>query len=441
MIFVPVRKYTVDYGEVNCEREREVSMNWFKDLLGLKPSPEEFAKTVLKFITASGYPELTNPRYDAEQFAIVCSNDAGVVTATLNLGNAYDEYCRVPKAMRRQLLTAFFLNRYELPETLNEAIVNLIARLQPRIFFEGMKLRSAINTLNGGEKDEASNMPHKIIGEHFGVTLVHDCPSQVSYISQATLEKWGSSFEELLPRAVTNLTRLTPEPFQPLQDGVYYSHYADTHDCSRLLVTHRVQACRLKGRPVAFTPNRNTLVLTGEDDVEGLALSLKFVQEALKEPRPLPVFALILDGEEWQLWDVPAEHPCKDDLSNQMLISMADIYGEQKALLEKKFEKEGHDVFVASLTILSDEKVKRYFSICVWSEGVPTYLPESDRVVFVESIKGKPGKVLLTATFASVLSVMGDEMKFHDMYPPRYFVEKFPTAEQLERIRALGEVK
>ncbi|HND65894.1 MAG TPA: hypothetical protein PL112_03835, partial [Candidatus Obscuribacter sp.] len=61
--------------------------------------------------------------------------------------------------------------------------------------------------------------------------------------------------------------------------------------------------------------------------------------------------------------------------------------------------------------------------------------------VFVESIKGKPGKVLLTATFASVLSVMGDEMKFHDMYPPRYFVEKFPTAEQLERIRALGEVK
>ncbi len=416
-------------------------MNWFKDLLGMKPSPEEFAKTALKFIAASGHPELTNPRYDAEQFAIVCSNSAGEFTGALYLANAYDEYCRVPKAMRTQLLTDFFLNRSEMPETLNDSIVNIIARLQPRIFFEGMKLRGAIRTFNSDEKDEASNMPHKIVGEHFGLTLVHDSPSQVSYISAATLEKWGTTFEELLPRAVTNLTRLTPEPFQPLQDGVYYSHYADTHDCSRLFVMHRVQACRLKGRPVAFTPNRDTLVLTGEDDVDGLALSLKFVQEALKEPRPMPVFPLILDGEEWRLWDVPAEHPCKDELSNQMLISMADIYGEQKALLEKKFEKEEHDVFVASLTILSDEKVKRYFSMGVWSEGVPTYLPISDRVAFVASVKGTPENVLLTATFASVLSVMADEMKFHDMYPPRYFVEKFPTTEQLERIRALGEVK
>ncbi len=416
-------------------------MNWFKDLLGMKPSPEEFAKTVLKLIAASGHPELTHPRYDAEQFAIVCSNDAGIVTATLNLGNAYDQYCRVPKAMRTQLLMAFFLNRSELPETLNDAIVNIIARLQPRIFFEGMKLRSAINTLNGGKEDEASNMPHKLVGEHFGLTLVHDSPSQVSYISQATLEKWGTTFEELLSRSVTNLTRLTPEPFQPLNDGVYYSHYADTHDSSRLLVKDRVEACRLKGRPVAFTPNRNTLVLTGEHDVEGLALSLKFVQEALKEPRPMPVFPLILEGEEWQLWDVPEEHPGKDELSNQILISMADIYGEQKALLEKKFEKEGHDVFVASLTVYSSEKAKRHFSMGVWSEGVPTYLPISDRVAFVASVKGKPGNVVLTATFASVVSVMGDEMKFHDMYPPRYFVERFPTSEEMERIRALGEVK
>lgn len=411
-------------------------MNWLTNLLGGKPSKNDFAKMVLKMTAGSAKND--KPTYDAKAFAIRYFNEAGEETMAMNLSNIYADYCQTPKELRNQLLTNFISADFTEPETLHDAIVNIMARLQPRMFFEVMELNSSPNRQQSDGTDKVVHH-YERLAEHFAITLVVDNPTTVYYLSNKTLEQWGTTFEEILPRAITNLTRITPEPFQRLQEGVYYSASGDTHDASRLLVLHRVQACRLKGRPVAFTPNRNTLIITGDNDREGLDRAIAVVYEALKEPRPMPVFPLILDDEKWQLWEVPDDHPCADDLHNLSMVSFGDLYGEQKGLLEKKFESEGKDVFVCPYEIMSPKDSKRYFSFGTWSKGVPTYLPESSQIALVSTAKGKP-VVHCMATFKAVHSVMGEYMKRQDFYPTRYFVETFPNKEQLARIKELGEV-
>lgn len=69
-------------------------MTWLNNLFGGKPSKNDFAKIVMKFLSASG--TVNKLDYDADKFAIFDRDNDGEICCTFFLDNAYNDYCQVP---------------------------------------------------------------------------------------------------------------------------------------------------------------------------------------------------------------------------------------------------------------------------------------------------------------------------------------------------------
>lgn len=403
-------------------------MSWIKNMLGMKPTQEEFARLAFK-VCQTAY-EGQQIILDKKEFSLVVCDEEGKPSNTIYLGNAYEEYCAAPKDVRDLVLRSLFEKPVELPDSLNDAIVNIMPRVQPRSFFEENIVRARLSPIS---EDDSFQLPYQPIAEHLAIGLVWDTPQQVAYLSEETLTKWETSFESLLPRAITNLTRISPEPFQPAGKGVYISHYQDTHDASRLLITHRIKDCRVKGRPLACIPNRNTLIITGDEDVEGQTTALKLIEQALKQPRMMPVFPIVMENDRWQLWNVPPADPNGSTWAELNVMALTDIYGQQQELLNALNEVEESEVFVATYTAMR-APAGEVISFSTWTEGTHSWLPKTDLLTFVE-IVGDDGDVVCCVKWDDARQILGNELRELDVYPKRFEVKGFPSAAQLSELK------
>jgi hypothetical protein len=72
----------------------------------------------------------------------------------------------------------------------------------------------------------------------------------------------------------------------------------------------------------------------------------------------------------------------------------------------------------------------------VWSKGVVTLLPRSERVVFFDDDQPETHKAVADVDWAIVMLHCAPLLKDAGYTPARYLVESFPTAVQLEAMKA-----
>jgi len=111
-------------------------------------------------------------------------------------------------------------------------------------------------------------------------------------------------------------------------------------------------------------------------------------------------------------------------------------YGEQKELLEELHQKSGKDIHVAQFT-LTQNKEGNYSSYCVWSKGVMSLLPKTDLVMFHDPDKPEAEQTI-PVKWDDVVAVIGVLMLDAEMFPPRFYVSKFPTEEQFAKMPKLN---
>jgi hypothetical protein len=179
-----------------------------------------------------------------------------------------------------------------------------------------------------------------------------------------------------------------------------------------------------------MVPNRDTLLLTGADDVRGLARMAELAEEAWEHPRAISGVAVRLVGDDWVPFLPPPNHPAYVRLHRLHLMSLAGDYNTQKKALEAWYEKQDEDVYVAPCAVATEKDTGESFSYCVWTETVDSSLPVSERVYFVRLEDEEP-KVLGGASWQVVQEQVGGLMTAQDLYPVRYRVADFPSQEQL----------
>lgn len=403
-------------------------MNWFKNIFAKKPSREEFPKIALKALEDSGHTE--GLEYDESQFAIKALNSDGEMEKIWYLENAFKDYCEVPASERSDVLQAFFasVEEIEMPKNLEEALPNLLPRLQVKAFFEENALNMKLASFTR-EDGTVPRFAHKSITEHFAYCFVLDSDSNISYISQETLDDWGTTIDELFPKVLKNLEKQTPDPFEEVSPGLYISQYNDTHDASRLLLLDRIKEVNVKGRPIVMAPNRDVLIVTGESDHENQANMLAIVEKVMQDPRPMLALPLVLSETEWHPY-VPNEHnESKEQFQYWYHASMADVYNTQKQLLEQVHEIENIDIFVATYMVTQNESTSEYSSMASWALDVHSWLPKTDGIAFA-----KDENVICTP-WEVAEEIVGDLIKPVDCYPKRFEVVKFPSAPQLEELK------
>ena len=290
--------------------------------------------------------------YDPSEFRLTVANEKGRV---MFLHNGFAEYCAVPKAERSKTVARFVRNWFvaekTIPEEFQDASHDLLPAVRERAYFAMAELMMQLEGKVQGE------IPYQPLGDHLAIGLVYDLPEAMQTIGQERLDKWGVTLYEAMEVARENLAKLPFAFIGPKEgDGVYISATNDNYDACRLLLLDTIRQFRVKGDPVAMVPNRDTLIVTGSDDVDGIKGMLALVKDALQKPRPMSGLALRLDGDEWVSWMPPVSHPCFDEMRVLQIQNSAQHYNQQKELLDKLNQKNGTDIFVATFTVVQENE-------------------------------------------------------------------------------------
>jgi hypothetical protein len=396
-----------------------------------QPSKDHFAELMADAIRRAG--ETTPIRYDAEEFRLIAEGEGNHL---FNLGNVYREYCAAAEEKRPEVLRrnvrSWFSYRRDIPSTLEDACPDLLPTVRSRAHFElsCMQLR-----LQGMEE---ADWPYRALAEHLGIGLVYDLPDSMVQLQQRNLTDWRVSFEEALAAACLNLAEISGHLFEKPEPGVWVSPWRDNHDAARLLLLDLIRAHEVRGEPVAMVPNRDTLLLTGSEDDEGLAQMATLAEKALENPRPISGAAVRLEGDSWVPFLPDSEHPAHSRFRLLAVRSMAQDYAEQSELLKALHDENEEDVFVASFTAMQQKESGRVRSYCVWSEGIESLLPRTEEVFFFRPNDEGEGEIVAGGEWERVLQAAGHLMEPLGIYPERYRVKEFPTGEQLTQIGRHG---
>jgi uncharacterized protein YtpQ (UPF0354 family) len=400
-------------------------MGLFDKLFG-PPKPDRFAKLLMDALRQAG--ESRAMEYDAQAFALQFRAADGKDEGTAYLGNFYAEYCKLKRGERgvrlKHIVRGLLSHYKDMPEEYEDVRHDLRPIIRARTYLEFAAMQMEMHD----EEGNGTVIPHQPIGDHLVATVVYDLPEAMRSINQDNLNEWGQTFYEVMETAIDNLEQVD-FAFASVGECLYASATGDNYDASRLLLHELIRSFKVKGDVVALVANRDRLLVTGSDDEEGLGIMAAIAEETLDEPRPISGIPLRLEGDDWVTWLPAAGHPHHDKFRKLYLKSMAGEYAEQKSLLESWQEKEGIDRFIASYSVVQQED-GTLFSYAVWSKGIVTELPRTDKVIFFE--EGK--EVVASGDWDRVQAIVGHLMKAGSRYPPRWLVDEFPSDEQLARI-------
>ncbi len=393
-------------------------MGFFDRFFG-PPNEHKFARIMMQALRNAGDDHTAV--YDKVGFRLVRSKD-GQEGGVMNLHNLFKEYCKTPSKDRAAWMARTcvgLLNRVDLPEDFEDVKPDLMPTVRPRSMFEFLDLKTAIS---GGKSMNIASLP---LTEQLVVCLVYDLPSAMQFVSQKNLDDWGITLYEAYEIACQNLAEL-PFSMLSLDEKLFVVQSGDAYDGTRVLLKDHIRKLKLNGHPIAMPATRDILLITGSDDVEGLTLMLALADQQKDEARPLCPIPMQLVADDWESWLPPTDHPAYRGFKDLECKFNYVEYSDQKDLLEQKLDLEqDNPVFVATYSVLErDDKV---LSFSVWSKSVPTWLPKTDCVGLFDPEVNSHRFI----RWEKLQNIVGSMMEPLDLFPLRWYVNDFPTEEQI----------
>jgi hypothetical protein len=385
----------------------------------IAPNRREFAQLMVKRAKAQWPDSII--QLDEEAFAVRVLDAAGTQQNQLNLGNVFLEF-RAARPWKRAAIIERLMSvgTVEVPKHFFQVRDRLMPRIVDRLMIEFLRL----------QHPPAKPVPHRLFGNRLAFTLAVDFDDRMAIVHDDDLENWGRSFDECAELALENLDRASPTAFEEVRPGLFRWSRDDGYAAARILLLERIRKLAIRGRPVAVVPNRASLLVTGEDDLDGLRAMLELAEKEIEGARPLTAVPHVLDGNRWSELR-PADEGLARRCAAIAAKDDANLYAEQSRLLTKYFEATGADVFVGNILWMPDGSGGQV-SVCSWAQGVLTLLPKTERIAF-----GAEGRPTRLARWADVERVVGPMLQPEpDRYPARHRVSQFPTEEQFAQMGA-----
>jgi hypothetical protein len=349
------------------------------------------------------------------------------------LGNRFDEYQRAPEEDREGIVlhVAQGILEASQPSPVSEDREVAQPNLRPRI------RQRAHLVIMGMQMEEDGLDPDGIlatfvpVSTDLGSEIVYDTPTNIVSIPQDRLSAWGLAPAEALANAVDNLRASAPDPFRRAGDGVWMSTAGDCYDSARILLVDEILALPLDGPPVALPANRDTLAITGANNLGGLYRLLQVALSALERPRMDTLQPVILLDGHWQDWLPDKSHPMREAFYELAMRTRGTSYAELKELLLQRHERHGVDLFVASYGVFRPSDGQLPWSHAVWPP-VRGLLPEADLV----SVVHPDDERYIVVPRKELLSMAGHLLdRVPELHPPYDAFEGGPPLEIWNRLR------
>jgi hypothetical protein len=383
------------------------------DLFRRKPTIERLAHEIVAAGAAAGE---TGWRFEPSSRALVRDGTDGII----HLENVFLEYAQAPPRVRGALLDKYVAllaaSRAEIPKLWTVAAKNVYAVVRSRYDAISHEIAS---------RDAGRPLPARVEYPWHGdlvVRIAYDFGASLGQVREDLADVWGLSRDDLLERAIRNLCALPRPAWEPVAPGVLQLVSAASYEESMFLRDDVWEQLHVPGDAVALAPNRGVLLAAGSDDAAAVEALLHEARRSL-EQRPWPLDAMLLSRRagRWLSYEPQGRAAALWDLHRQ--ISLAGAYGEQQPALQKHL---GDDVWVATFGLVGRKSDPALlFSYAVWTEDVPTLLPE---VEYLAVSRRRDDGEFDTAfvPWGEAQRICGARMRPAPEYPPRWAVDTFP---------------
>jgi len=382
-----------------------------------RPTRAEFARIYADRLRLLG--ETAQLEYDAASFSLIRPGPRPKIT---NLGNIYEEYLKALRSDRdgvlRHYVQLLMDPEAKVPTEYADARPNILPRVRNRSFGSILELQFRVRG--------ASARPEPVFpfAEHLAIEIIHDLPDVAYGVNPGNLSKWGVTFERALQDALGNLQEMSREGLRLHSPGVWRSPWSDDHDAARILLTEMVEQLPVQGDPVVGIPNRNTLIVTGSEDTDGLRrLALLSSREFAKRDA-ITAIPFRVSARTWSPFLPPEGHPHHPAFRMLWLNSLQADYETQSELLRQLKGVTGDQAWVSSFLIGQGSQTGQVSSLCMWPVGTEVLVPETDIIWFVRTNldeRSKP-EVVAQVTWDQARQYLGDRMEPTGLFPPCFRV-------------------
>lgn len=399
-------------------------------------SKEAFIEEVRKALQQQFPNEQYN--YDAKEDSFIleeeCKNKESDALTLLSLVNLYNHSKEMEPERRKEyihnILTASTNNNL----TKEQIEQNIRFRVRTA---EELSLRSYYLP----ESEQSRKAAVKNIGNLI-LELVLDDPDSVRLLYQDDLKKQLVSLESAFILAENAVKEtVVKDLWEPVGKHVWLSRLADDYDSARMVTLYPNLQLPFKGNPIAFFPSHASCLITDRNDEKTLQELMQTGEQLSADQRPLSYLLWEYKDNGWYPY-----YPDKDNspgvyelLQTKYIQVSLNDYNEQKNALDQYLEKQGKDIFVASLSAYNHEKYGT-FSLGVLTVGVQTYLPKSDRISLFQVTGNNEGDDYGPYAWDDVVKVLGKERfkQIENMLPVRYdFTDGITKAELQKVVKAL----
>ena len=230
--------------------------------------------------------------------------------------------------------------------------------------------------------------------------VVIDEPTSMHYVSRHAIERWGVTEEAVFAAAEERLSLLAAPSVEPHDDDAHGPLWIvtsnDTYESSRLLVRGWLASFRgrVEGNPVAIIPERSTLIVGGDARPEMIELLLdKAEEEFTASKRRLSPALYSVDAQGAV---VPYARRSTDPLAAKVKVAHEKLaiyeHRAQKEVLDALHEEREEDVFVGRYLVFEGADAPLPRSLSVWTKGVRSYLPRTEKVILLVPGEGPGAK-------------------------------------------------
>jgi hypothetical protein len=396
-------------------------MSW-RTLLGLPPTLHSFAAELVEHARRLGEPDWY---YDAGERELRSHSDTG---KRIHLANIFLEYSRAHRKLRPGLIGKYLSIisvGTEIPSLWTVAAKGIYPALRSRY---GMMTLAIENR----DKPHAPPLPDvsQAWVQDIELKLLYDFGPHMSLVSASKADTWGVPRTELWSRALSNLRALERPRWEPSSPGVLQVVSEVAYEETFLLVDEVRAALPFGADAVFAIPNRGVLIAADARDPAAVRSLIREMRER-QDSNPWPLSTTLLQSgpEGWRCYEPPGELSAPAMALRK--ISLARTYADQKAALDKLYERTSTQVYVATVSLrMLNSNADDLHTWCTWSAGVPTLLPKTDNIALVTD-PGNPKADVVLTDWAAIERVCGPHLQPTAEDPPRYRVDTFPSPAEL----------
>ena len=236
--------------------------------------------------------------------------------------------------------------------------------------------------------------------------LVVDRPDTMTYVSADQLDEWDVSADDAFRAALSNLSGAVLHGVAGEPTVVRFVDGGDAYWTSHLLLDGWLSRLtpQVGGVPVAFAPERGTLIVAPDGSAHLPELFSQVERVYASSPRPITPMAYVSDENGRTVpYVVGSDHPIRGCVERAEAVLAVTEYGRQAAALNRD---------VAPVRVVGSEP-DGWRTRALWTRDEPTLLPRADEVLVGDAVR-------------SWAEVEPHLTRVPDLDPPRWQAESWP---------------